>query len=105
MLVRNFGDRPWQKCLLGPTHSPYKESVATEITFTLPHIEKGKRVYFVCEGTSGEDSAAIEVNGAYSGGFIGVPHRLEITKSVKEGLNTLRTKPFHIKSPGVIVVD
>ena len=52
----------------------------------------------------GEKSAAVTVNGAYAGGFIGAPYRLDITKSVKAGANTLEAKPFRLKNPRIMVV-
>ena len=65
----------------------------------LPELKEGERVYFACDDVEGEKSAAVTVNGAYAGGFIGKPYRLDITKSVKSGANTLETKPFRLKNP------
>ena len=104
-VVRNFGDKPWKKCMLGPTRSPYKESISTEIGFTLPALKDGARVYLVCDGTEGERSAAVTVNGAYAGGFIGAPHRVDITRAVTPGANTLEAKPFRLVHPKIVVVD
>ena len=103
-VVRNFGDKPWKKCMLGPTRSPYKESVSTELRFTLPALKDGARVYLVCDGTEGERSAAVTVNGAYAGGFIGAPYRIDITKFVKPGANTLEAKPFRLVHPKIVVM-
>ena len=103
-VVRNFGDRPWQKCMLGPTRSPYKASVATECRFSMPRVGEGDRVHFVCGGTEGENSAAIEVNGAFAGGFIGKPYRLDITRIVKDGENVVVARPFRLKNPRVEVI-
>ena len=103
-IVRNFGDKPWKKCMLGPTRSPYKESVSTELRFTLPALKDGARVYLVCDGTQGENSTAVTVNGAYAGGFIGAPYRVDITKSVKPGANTLEAKPFRLTHPKIVVM-
>ncbi|MBP5510792.1 MAG: hypothetical protein J6Z49_07745 [Kiritimatiellae bacterium] len=86
------------------TRSPFSESVATELAFTLPELKPGARVYLVCDDVDGEKSAAVTVNGAYAGGFIGVPYRLDITKSVKSGANTLETKPFRLKNPRIVTV-
>lgn len=44
------------------------------------------------------------VNGAYAGGFIGAPYRLDITRLVKSGTNTLETKPFRLKNPRIVGV-
>ena len=101
-----FGKGPWGK--IAPvervTRSPFKESVATEYAFTLPALKKGERVYFACDGTEGENSVAVRVNGAFAGGFIGAPYRLDVTAAVKPGANTLETKPFRVKNPRVVVV-
>ena len=91
--------------MLGPTCSPYKESVATTLSFSLPELKPGGRVYFVCDGTEGENSAAVTVNGAYAGGFIGAPYRVDVTKSVKPGTSTLEAKPFRLTNPRVVVVE
>ena len=85
------------------TASPYSESVATELAFTLPALGAGERVYLVCDGTEGEKSAAVEVNGAYAGGFIGAPFRLDVTKSVRAGDNRLVARPFRLKNPRIVM--
>ena len=78
--------------------------MATACAFTLPPLKPGARVFFVCDGTEGESSAAVTVNGAYAGGFIGAPYRLDVTRAVKEGANTLETKPFRLKNPRIVVI-
>ena len=86
------------------TSSPFAESVATELAFTLPALKPGERVYLACDDVEGEKSAAVTVNGAFAGGFIGRPYRLDVTKSVKAGANALETKPFRLKKPRIVVV-
>ena len=86
------------------TRSPFKESVATSLSFTLPALKSDERVYFACDGTEGENSAVVAVNGAYAGGFIGAPYRLDITRAVKAGANVLEAKPFRLKNPRVVIV-
>jgi len=102
--ICRYGQGVWGK--LGPAskimRSPFAESVATELAFSLPKLEAGERVCFVCDGTEGENSAAIEVNGAFVGGFIGAPYRLDLTKAMKAGANKLIAKPFRIKNPRII---
>ena len=78
--------------------------MATACAFTLLPLKAGERVFFVCDGTEGESSAAVTVNGAYAGGFIGAPYRLDVTRAVKAGANTLETKPFRLKNPRIAVV-
>ena len=83
--------------------SPLSESVETVLSFDVPEIKPGQRVCLVCEGVEGEQSAEIRVNGAFAGGFIGRPYRLDVTKSVKAGANTLALRPFRVKTPRLIV--
>ena len=45
------------------------------------------------------------VNGAYAGGFIGAPYRVDITKFVKPGANTLEAKPFRLTHPKIVVTE
>lgn len=87
------------------TSSPFAESVATELAFSLPALKPGARVYLACDDVEGEKSAAVTVNGAYAGGFIGKPYRLDITKSVKPGANVLETKPFRLIRPKIVVLE
>ena len=102
-----FGYGTWGK--FGPvgnvTESPFAESVATSLAFTLPELKDGARVYFVCDDVGGERSAAVTVNGVYAGGFIGAPYRIDITKAVKSGANTLEAKPFHLTHPKIVVKE
>jgi hypothetical protein len=104
-VVGGYGAGPWGR--LGPdsrvTRSPFVDSVATSCAFSLRSLKAGERVYFVCDGTEGENSAAVTVNGAYAGGFIGAPCRLDITKSLKAGANTLGTKPFRLRNPRIVI--
>jgi len=106
LAICRYGGGVWKR--LGQsgrvTASPFAESVATACTFTLPALKPGERVYLACDDVEGEKSAAITVNGAYAGGFIGAPYRLDITKAVKSGANTLEAKPFRLKNPRVVIV-
>ena len=106
LAICRYGGGVWKK--LGQsgrvTASPFAESIATELAFTLSALKPGERVYLACDDVGGEKSAAVTVNGAFAGGFIGKPYRLDITKSVKAGANTLETKPFRLKNPRIVVV-
>lgn len=101
-----YGGGIWRRIERGgrATVSPFSESVATSCAFTAPSLNPGERVYFVCDGTDGESSAAVTVNGVFAGGFIGAPYRLDITKSVKAGTNLVETKPFRLKNPRIVIV-
>jgi hypothetical protein len=45
-----------------------------------------------------DDSAAATINGAYAGGVIGKPLRLDITRRVKPGENTVLVEPLAPKA-------
>ncbi len=102
-----YGGSPWGR--LGEkqqvTFSALAESVATDCAFTLPALKQSERVYLVCDDVAGEKSAAVTVNGAFAGGFIGAPYRLDITKSVKTGENILQMKPFRVTNPKIVIVN
>ena len=104
--ICRYGHGVWGR--LGPAskimRSPFSESVATELAFTLPALKPGVRVYLACDDVEGERSAAVTVNGAFAGGFIGKPYRLDVTKSVRVGANTLEAKPFRLKNPRIVLV-
>ncbi len=50
-----------------------------------------------------ENAASIQVNGQYVGGFIDRPFRLEVTKHLKSGRNTVRVAPFAPDSAKLVV--
>ena len=104
--IARFGAKPWGTLGDGErvTRSPFNESVATSLSFKLPDLQPGERVFFVCDDVEGEKSAAVTVNGAYAGGFIGAPYRLDVTRAVKAGANALEAKPFRLKNPRVVIV-
>jgi hypothetical protein len=55
---------------------------------------KTVRVYLELGTLTPEIAARVAVNGNSAGGFIGKPARLEISKHLKAGANTLRIEPF-----------
>jgi len=50
-----------------------------------------------------DGSAALSVNGAYAGGMIGPPLRLDITRRTRPGENTLLLEPLAPKSVRIVV--
>jgi hypothetical protein len=50
-----------------------------------------------------EEATRVTVNGQYAGGFIGKPFRLDVTKSLKNGVNTVKIEPFAPKSVRLVV--
>ena len=52
-----------------------------------------------------DDSAAVHLNDVYAGGVIGRPARLDITRSLKAGENTLVIEPLVPKSVRIVGYD
>jgi hypothetical protein len=61
-------------------------------------LVRDRRAILVCEMDAGvpEDAAAVRINGAHAGGWIGKPYRLDVTRFLKPGRNTLRIEPFPV---------
>ncbi len=52
------------------------------------------RVYIEMDEIVPEEAARVTVNGEYAGGFIGRPFRLDVTRHLKAGANTIVVEPF-----------
>ena len=61
------------------------------------------RVYLEVDGLTPEAAASVTVNGRFAGGFIGKPLRLNVTRLLKPGSNTIRLEPFAPKSARLVV--
>ena len=98
-----FGGGLWGMLLGQVTLSPVKadpffghcEVAATDL--------KNARVYLELGALTPEIAARVTVNGASAGGFIGQPTRLEVSKHLKPGPNTLRIEPFAPASVRLVI--
>ena len=61
------------------------------------------RVYLEVDELAPEAAASVTVNGRFAGGFIGKPLRLDVTRCLKPGSNTIRLDPFAPKSARLVV--
>ena len=52
------------------------------------------RSYIELEGLAPEAAASITVNGQHAGGVIGKPFRLDVSRHLKAGTNTVGIAPF-----------
>jgi hypothetical protein len=52
-----------------------------------------------------EAAASITVNGAFAGGCIGKPYRLDVTRHLKTGENYVKIAPFAPKTAKLVVYD
>lgn len=64
---------------------------------------KKSRICIELDELAPEAAANITVNGIYTGGFIDKPFRLDITKHLKIGTNTIRIVPFAPKSAKLVI--
>ena len=60
--------------------------------------EEKVRVVLEMADLAPEEAARVSVNGAYAGGLIAKPLRLDVTKHVKPGANTVEIVPLAPKS-------
>ena len=60
------------------------------------------RIYLELDTLTPEEAASITVNGTHAGGFIGKPFRLEVTKFLKPGANSITITPFAPKSAKLV---
>jgi len=64
--------------------------------FSLPSewFDEDLRVWIEADGIEPEAAAAVTLNGAYAGGFIGKPFRLDVTSAARAGENAIEIQPF-----------
>ena len=67
-------------------------------------LAKG-RVVIEMDELMPEEAAQVTINGNDAGGFIGRPLRLDVTKYLKHGVNTIRIEPFAPKSVRLVVLE
>ncbi|MBN8460739.1 MAG: hypothetical protein J0M04_23150 [Verrucomicrobia bacterium] len=105
--VARFGGGPWGRFGGKPlTLSPVKADPFVGHCDLPAGIDPvHSRVYLECDVLTPEEAARITVNDAYAGGFLGRPLRLDITKHLKPGPNTIRIEPFAPKAARLVVVD
>jgi hypothetical protein len=88
--IARYGEAPWGR--LGTT--AIRQADPFEGMFTLPEgIDQAQsRICIEMEGVY--EGARLTVNGSYAGGVIGAPYRIDITKHLKPGENTLLVEPY-----------
>ena len=86
------------------TTSPVAAAEPFRAHFTLPDdVDRATcRVYLEMEGLP-DNSAAVSLNGTFVGGVIGRPWRLEITRHINRGQNTLAIEPLAPKSARLVL--
>jgi hypothetical protein len=88
---------------------PYATSPVVAMPFdgtcTIPgDLDLAKaRAYLEVDDLTPEAAASVTVNGRSAGGFIGKPLRLNVTRFLKPGPNTIRLDPFAPKSARLVI--
>ncbi len=92
--VAKFGDGPWGKLsgsgmTVGPVPAdPFLGRVKVAAK------DVGRRLSLELGELAPEEAARVTVNGHYAGGFIGKPLRLDVSRWIKGGENSIQIEPF-----------
>jgi hypothetical protein len=102
-----FGGPPWG--IIGDrplTLSPVAAADPLRGRFVVPaDVDLAKcRVCLEMDGLP-DDSAAVHLNGVYAGGVIGRPSRLDVTRWLKAGENTVVIEPLAPQSARIVCYD
>lgn len=93
--VAHFGDAPWGRLQGGLTLSPVQaDPYLGHVDIPAEALAQGARIYLMVEKLGPEEAARVTVNGQDAGGFIGRPLRLDVTRLLRTGRNTVRLDPF-----------
>jgi hypothetical protein len=98
-----FGAAPWGRPGVRVTLSPAKADPFYGHCDVLANDVRNSKVYLEAGAPAPEVAARITINGVDAGGFIGKPARLEVTKHLKPGRNTLRIEPFAPETVRLVV--
>jgi len=115
--VAKFGDAPWDRIAGGGsggggggggrrgglTVSPITADLFRGKCEIPADVDLAKvRAVLVAEGLP-DDCAAVTVNGAAVGGFLGWPCRLDVTAHLKRGTNTIEIAPLAPKAARIVI--
>ena len=94
--VARYGDAPWGRMGGGQvTLSPAKADPFLGVCEIPPHIDiQQQQISLLLDSIKPEKAARVTVNGVYAGGFINGPLRLNITRYLKTGTNSIQIEPF-----------
>jgi len=98
-----FGGGPWGMLGGQLTLSPVKADPFYGHCDLAPADLTGTQVSLELGTLAPETAARVTVNGNDAGGFIGQPARLDISRHVKPGANTLRIEPFAPASARLVI--
>jgi hypothetical protein len=105
--IAAFGSSPWGRLNTGQlTLSPVKADPFIghgELPASLD-LERS-RVFLEMSGLEPEAAARVTVNGRDASGFIGKPLRLDVTRHVRPGTNSIRIEPFAPRIARLLICD
>jgi len=102
--VARYGEGPWGRLDEGQKSpvaaNPFSGTCSVPDSVDLDTA----RVFLEMGDIMPEEAARVTVNGQYAGGFIGRPFRLDVTRHLRHGTNTVKIEPFAPKSVKMIVL-
>jgi alpha-L-rhamnosidase len=103
--IAPLGGGPWGSMSgAGPTLSPVRaDPFAGHVDLSADVDLAGRRVDLEMDTIFPEEAARVTVNGSDVGGFIGRPLRLDVTRVLHTGTNTIRIEPFAPKSARLLI--
>lgn len=102
--IARFGKAPWKRLSENVTLSPATANpYQGRCELGLSELERG-RIYLHAPGIAPELAARVTVNGESSGGFIGQPALLDVSRFLKPGPNVIRIEPFSPEKAELIIV-
>jgi len=102
--VARYGEGPWGR--LGGGQTSPVVAIPFSGTSDVPSSVdlSTARVFLHMDDLTPEEAARVTVNGSYAGGFIGRPFRLDVTRYLKHGANSVKIEPFAPKSIRLVVL-
>ncbi|MCP4640826.1 MAG: hypothetical protein GY851_10350 [bacterium] len=88
--VAVYGDRPWGP--IGSNPILLADPFIGECVLPNGSLDGAMRACLEMEGV--QEGAAVHINGSYAGGCIGAPFRLDVTRLLKPGKNTVEIEPY-----------
>lgn len=105
-VLGGLGIEPWgMPGTVGRTLPPVRTDDPYQgvVTVTADTLRAAERIQLVADGLPHDEGARVTINGAYAGGFIGRPYRLDVTPLLKEGENTIQIQPFAPESVALLL--
>ncbi|MCL4202910.1 MAG: hypothetical protein KJ000_10455 [Pirellulaceae bacterium] len=102
--VARYGEGPWGRLGEGQESpvaaNPFSGTCSVPDSVDLDSA----RAFLELDELAPEAAARVTVNGRYAGGFIGKPFRLDVTRHLRHGANTIAIEPFAPKSVKMVVL-